>query len=71
MKNGGIGTTQLSSGVNTSLGYANSWNSSPAKGITATDISNWNSAGSSNLTIEDVDDEIDAYIDAIVTALSD
>lgn len=71
VKSGGIGTTQLSSGVNTSLGYANSWNSSPAKGITATDISNWNSAGSSNLTIEDVDDEIDAYIDAIVTALSD
>lgn len=71
VKNGGIGTTQLSSGVNTSLGYANDWNSSVAKGITASDISHWNSAGNSNLTIEDVDDEIDAYIDAIVSALTE
>ena len=57
--------------MNTSLGYANDWNSSVAKGITASDISHWNSAGNSNLTIEDVDDEIDAYIDAIVSALTE
>lgn len=71
VKNGGIGTTQLSSGVNTSLGYADAWNSSPAKGITATDIQNWNIAVSGGLTLQDVDDEIDDYIDAIVSALTE
>lgn len=71
VKNGGIGTTQLSSGVNTSLGYANDWNTSVAKGITATDITNWNYAVSGGITISDVDDEIDDYLDAIITALTE
>lgn len=71
VKNGGIGTTQLATGVNTSLGYANDWNSSVAKGITQTDITNWNNAVSGGITIGDVDDEIDAYLDAITSALTD
>ena len=71
VKNGGIGTTQLSTGVNTSLGYANAWNSSVAKNITQTDITNWNNAVSGGITIQDVDDEIDAYLDAITSALSE
>ena len=71
VKNGGIGTTQLASGVVTSLGYADAWNSSPAHGITATDIANWNLAVSGGLTLQDVDDEIDEYIDAIVSALTE
>lgn len=68
VKNGGINTTQLASAVNTSLGYANNWNSSPAKSITSTDITNWN--GKSNITTADIDSEIDAYLDAMITALS-
>ena len=71
VKNGGIGTTQLATGVNTSLGYANDWNSSVAKTITQTDITNWNNAVSGGITIGDVDDEIDAYLDAITSALTD
>ena len=71
VKNGGIGTTQLASGVVTSLGYADAWNSSVAKGITQTDITNWNNAVSGGITIGDVDDEIDAYLDAITSALTD
>ena len=70
VKNGGIGTTQLASGVNTSLGYANDWNSSVAKGITSTDITNWNNAVSGGITIGDVDDEIEEYLDAITEALT-
>ena len=70
VKDGSIGATQLSSAVNTSLGYANAWNSSPAKNITAADISQWNSAGNSNLSITDVDAEIEAYLSAITTELN-
>jgi hypothetical protein len=42
IKNKGVGTSQLSDGVNTSLGYANTFNSSPCKNITSSDITNWN-----------------------------
>lgn len=70
VKNGGITKTKLASEVQTSLGYADSWNSSAAKGITSTDINNWNNAGSSNLTISDVDSEIEDYLDAITAALA-
>ena len=42
VKNGGIGSTQLSSDVNTKLGYAETFNTSPCKNITANDISDWN-----------------------------
>lgn len=70
VKNGGITKTKLASAVQTSLGYADNWNSSPAKGITSADINNWNSAGSSNLTISDIDSEIEDYLDAITAALT-
>ena len=70
VKDGGIGTTQLSSSVNTILGYASNWNSSPAHGITSSQITSWDTAVAGGLTIEDVDDEIDDYLDAITTALS-
>ena len=58
----------LASGVQTSLGYADNWNSSAAKGITSSNISSWNSK--SDLAISDVDDEIEDYLDAITTALT-
>ena len=70
VKDGGIGTTQLSSSVNTILGYASNWNSSPAHGITSTQIESWDTAVAGGITISDVDDEIDDYLDAITTALS-
>ena len=60
---------KLASGVQTSLGYADTFNSSPCKNITSTQITNWDSMAGSGVTISDVDSEIDAYLDAIVTAL--
>lgn len=68
VKNGGITLTQLATSVQTSLGYADAWNSSPAKTITTSNISSWNAK--SNLTLSDVDSEIEAYLTAITTALS-
>ena len=65
---GTISESMLSSGIRTSLSYADNWNRSAANGITSADISSWN--GKSNLTISDVDDEIEDYLDAITTALT-
>lgn len=67
VKAGGIGTTQLSSSVQTSLGYADAFNSSAAAGITATDITNWNAK--SELTTSDVETTVEAYLTALATAL--
>lgn len=69
VKDGGISTTQLASSVVTSLGYADTFNSAPCKNITSTQITNWDTMASGGVTLSDVDDEIDAYLDAIVTAL--
>lgn len=68
VKNGGITLTQLATSIQTSLGYADAWNSSPAKTITASNISAWNAK--SDLTLSDVDSEIEAYLTAITNALS-
>lgn len=65
---GAIGLSMLATGVQTSLGYADNWNSSTAKTITSTDVTNWNNK--STLTISDVDSEIEEYLTAITTALS-
>lgn len=65
---GAVEKNMLASEVQTSLGYANNWNSSAAKGITSANISSWNNK--SDLTISDVDDEIEDYLDAITTALT-
>ena len=67
IKDNGVALGKLSTGVQTSLGYADSWNSSPAKGITSNDITNWNAK--SELTTSDVDTEIEAYFTALTTAL--
>ena len=42
IKNKGVGATQLSDDVNTKLGYAELFNSSACKGISSSDITNWN-----------------------------
>ena len=68
IQNGAIVISMLESSVQTSLGYANNWNSSAAKNITSANITSWNNK--SNLTISDVDSEIEAYLDAITTALA-
>lgn len=68
VKDGGVTKTKLASAVQTSLGYADAWNSSAAKGITSSNISTWNAK--SDLTTSDVDSEIEAYLTAITTALS-
>lgn len=65
---GAVEKNMLASEVQTSLGYANNWNSSAAKGITSANISSWNNK--SDLAISDVDDEIEDYLDAITTALT-
>ena len=63
VKNGGIGTTQLSSGVNTSLGYADAYHSSPASSITSTQITNWDTMVSGGMTQSDVDARINQALD--------
>ena len=68
VKTGGITKNHLATAVQTSLGYADAYNSSVAKGITQANINTWNSK--SDLTISDVDSEIDAYLDAITDALA-
>lgn len=67
VKDGGVTKTKLATAVQTSLGYADAWNSSAAKGITSANITAWNNK--SNLTTADVDTEIEAYLTAITTAL--
>lgn len=67
VKAGGIGTTQLSSSVQTSLGYADAFNASAAAGITSSDITNWNAK--SELTTSDVETTVEAYLTALATAL--
>ena len=64
---GAIGLSMLATGVQTSLGYADNWNSSTAKTITSTDVTNWNNK--STLTVSDVDSEIESYLTAITNAL--
>lgn len=68
VKAGGITTTELASGVVTSLGYADAFNSSAAAGITSSDITAWNAK--SDLTTANVDSEIESYLDALTTALT-
>ena len=67
VKDGGVTKTKLASAVQTSLGYADAWNSSAAKGITSSNISAWNAK--SDLTTANVDSEIEAYLVAITNAL--
>jgi len=68
IKDGGVTLAKLATGVQTSLGYADAWNSSPAKNITNANITSWNNK--SDLTMSDVDAEIGDWIDALTTALN-
>lgn len=64
---GAVTKSMLATAVQNSI---DAFSLSPAAGISQADITKWNAAGSSNLTIDDVDDEIEAYIDALTTALN-
>ena len=64
--NGAISESMLAQAVQTKI---DEFGDSPAYGITSTMISNWNNSGSSNLTIADVDSEIEDYITALTNAL--
>ena len=68
IKNKGVTTVQLSDTVNQSLGYANDWNSSVAKSITQSDIDGWN--GKSSIGIDDVDNEISSFANALAEAIN-
>lgn len=68
IKDGGVTLTKLATSIQTSLGYADAWNSSPAKTITTSNISAWNAK--SDLALSDVDSEIEAYLTAITNELS-
>ena len=59
--NGDITLSMLATGVQTSLGYANDWHSSPAQGISSIDISNWNNK--SSLSTTDIDARINQALD--------
>ena len=67
IKTGGVTLNHLATSVQTSLGYADDWNNSPAKNITSTNITTWNAK--SDLTEEDVEDIVEAYFDAVTIAL--
>lgn len=59
--NGDITLSMLATSVQTSLGYANDWHSSPAQGISSADISNWNNK--SSLSTTDIDARINQALD--------
>ena len=61
ISNGDISLSMLATGVQTSLGYADNWNSSVAKTISSNDITNWNNK--STLTTSDVDARINQALD--------
>ena len=59
--NGDITLSMLATGIQTSLGYADDWHSSPAQGISSIDISNWNNK--SSLSTTDIDARINQALD--------
>ena len=68
VKAGGITTTELASGIVTSLGYADTFHSSPAASITTNDVNSWNAK--SELTSSDVETQIESYLTAITNELN-
>ena len=68
VKAGGITTTELASGVVTSLGYADDYHSSPAASIETTDINAWNAK--SELTTSDIETKVEEYLTSITNSLN-
>ena len=63
-----IDTTELASGILTSLGYADAFHSSAAASITSTDVNNWNAK--SELTTSDVDARIETALSGLATEIN-
>lgn len=65
--NGDITLSMLSTGVQTSLGYADDWHSSPAQTISQSDITGWNSK--SSLTTTDIDARINQALEDLAECI--
>ena len=65
--NGDITLSMLATGVQTSLGYADDWHSSPAEGISSTDINNWNNK--SSLSTADIDARINQALNDLAECI--
>ena len=63
ISNGAISLSMLSSSVQTSLGYADTFHSSPAAGITSTQVNDWDSMASGGMAQSDVDARINQALD--------
>ena len=63
ISNGDISLSMLASGVQTSLGYADTFHLSPAASITSTQISSWDSMASTGTNVEDIDTRINQALD--------
>lgn len=61
--NGDISLSMLATGVQTSLGYADTFHSSPAAGITSTQVNDWDSMASGGMAQSDVDARINQALD--------
>ena len=69
ISNGDISLSMLASGVQTSLGYADTFHSSPAAGITSTQISDWNSMASGGMTQSNVDARINKALEELAVEI--
>ena len=65
--NGDITLSMLSTGVQTSLGYADDWHSSPAQTISQSDITSWNNK--SSLTTTDIDARINQALEDLAECI--
>ena len=65
--NGDITLSMLSTGVQTSLGYADDWHSSPAQTISQSDITGWNNK--SSLTTTDIDARINQALEDLAECI--
>ncbi len=69
ISNGDISLSMLASGVQTSLGYADTFHSSPASSITSTQVTNWDTMVSGGMTSAEVDAKINQALDALAEAI--
>ena len=69
ISNGDITLAMLATGVQTSIGYADAYHSSPASTITSTQITDWDTMASGGTTISDIDSEINQALDDLAEAI--
>ena len=69
ISNGDISLSMLASGVQTSLGYANTFHSSPAAGITSNQINDWDSMASGGMAQSDVDARINQVLEDLAKTI--